>query len=265
MRGVFDTHHSHRAGARSAAARELCRHHGRIKAAIFKACHDRFLGRNRDRGVRVLEVGCGTSSDWSKWNRVRVDSFWGHDISPAAITQCRKRHSPVSARGPHYTIADACSVRDGQRLLCESGGSFDVVSCTFALNHCFGDQRGDVAMDHICRMCTDDGEIILIFPARDAVLGALSKGAIKNDIFEMRRGANDDTVVFHQYGSTPCMVEPTLDTSRVRAELFVRGFGDLLVDAPLTTVARDLAVASGSSPVFPSGIYHVIVARKRLR
>lgn len=265
MHGVFDNHHSQRTAARSPAARELCRYHNRIKTAVFRACHERFRGRAPDRGVRVLEVGCGTSSDWSKWSRVRVAAFWGQDISPAAIEQCRKRHPYMSARGPHYTIADACSARDGPRLLHRTGGSFDVVSCTFALNHCFGEQRGDVAVDHICRMCADDGEIVLIFPARGAVLRALARGAIKNDIFEMRRGVDDNTVVFHQYGSTPCMVEPTLAASRVRAELAERGFGDFLVDAPLTAVAGDLGVATDSShdAGFPSGIHHVIIARKR--
>jgi SAM-dependent methyltransferase len=256
--GVFERHHARRGAAargaarRGAAARDVCRAHNRVKSQLFEGCQRRFRAR-ATRGIRVLEVGCGTSSDWPKWGRVPVELFCGYDVSPAAVAECARRYPSVSRRGPHYTVASACSARDRRRLVDTTGGCFDVVTCTFALNHCFGTDGG-VAMDHLCQLCAPEGEVVAIFPERAAVLHMLRDGPVKTDVFEMRRTSDDHSVVFHQYGSTPCMVEPTLAASRVRAELRVRGFDDFLVDAPLTDVA--------SSGHILSQIHHVLVARR---
>ena len=105
------------------------------------------------RGLRVLNVGCGTGGFNAAAERAGATT-WGIDTEPDAIAICALRRRP--APGARYALAaaEALPLRDG---------SFDLVYCLSTLEHV---ADVDAAVAEMVRVLCPGGAVMLYAPNR---------------------------------------------------------------------------------------------------
>jgi mRNA (guanine-N7-)-methyltransferase len=118
-----------RAGGGGGERSRLQRFHNDAKRAL--------LGLFVRPGDRLLDLACGRGGDVHKWRALRAGSVLGLDVSGASIEEARAR---CAARGDDDgRIRFRCADLKCPRGLAEIRGTFDVVTCMFALHYFCGD------------------------------------------------------------------------------------------------------------------------------
>lgn len=119
----------------NAAARETPEQRRQSAHLHLRRCHNQLkmglMQQWSPRPRHVLDLACGKGGDVSKWGRLRAESYVGVDVADDALTVARQRYAHV-AMPQHYvhaTILDPLPT-----------GSYDVISCQFAM-HYFGGQQ----------------------------------------------------------------------------------------------------------------------------
>lgn len=110
---------------------QLRKFHNEVKLLLLK--------RFAKKGNNLLDIGCGSGGDMWKWDDVKLKYVHGLDVTPESITRAQNRYIEMCrSRGPRQT--EWCfEVNDqiGKLWRCSSPGTYDVVSCMFALNYFF--------------------------------------------------------------------------------------------------------------------------------
>jgi len=125
--------------------------------ARLRALERAFDAVNRSlKGVRVLEVGCGTGFYTDYCARQEVSDYVGLDVTSISVTTLRQRY-------PQFTFFQTDVTRESPHLEL----TFDVVLVADVLFHIVEDKDFCAAVRNICGWVATEGVLILsdIFPS----------------------------------------------------------------------------------------------------
>lgn len=134
----------------------LKKYHNEVKRAL--------LQKYTSPGDRLLDVACGRGGDIPKWLSLKLGRVKGLDVSEAEIGEARHRwaHWKQKIPGPTECTFEARDALDLQ----ERDGSYNVVTCMFALHYFWG--------------CRDHAERLLGLVADTLVTGGTFVGTVVN-------------------------------------------------------------------------------------
>lgn len=113
-------------------------------------CVERALAGVRLRGLRVLDVGCGTGF-FTEWYHGQGARVIGVDIAKVGVDRLRRRF-------PHakFRVADV-----GDTSFEHVGGSFDILNVIDVLYHIVDDRRFERALHNLASRCRPGGRLLL--------------------------------------------------------------------------------------------------------
>ena len=155
IREHYDTHAANTSTKEERArgiAAPLKRYHNQIKRHLL-----RVFAKNAE---RLLDVACGRGGDLAKWDASGVNYVLGLDISPREIEEARRRYQEGSFRPTcHFEVCSTLATAPW------TFGTFDVVSCMFALHYfCSSEDILKHIFKNICSSLNTGGYLIITVP-----------------------------------------------------------------------------------------------------
>ncbi|XP_076864469.1 mRNA cap guanine-N(7) methyltransferase [Brachyhypopomus gauderio] len=157
------------------------------------------------RGVSVLDLGCGKGGDLLKWRKARISRLVCTDIAAVSVEQCRQRYNDMKRRsypGERLFSAEFITADCAKEVLSEKLSDpelrFDVCSCQFVYHYSFESQeQADTMLKNACENLRPGGFFIGTTPdAYELVkrLEASDSNSFGNEVYR---------VTFQQKGAYP--------------------------------------------------------------
>lgn len=127
----------------------------------------------------LLDLACGRGGDLHKWRALGIPRVLGVDVSEHSLEEARARTAKVGA--PYaFRRADLCRSVD-------LGGTFDVVTCMFALHYFFESERtAHALMETVARHLKPGGAFLGIVPDAERVVELVKNGPFRNGVVAVR-------------------------------------------------------------------------------
>lgn len=142
----------------------------------------------------VLDLACGKGGDLPKWKEARVGAYCGVDVALRSVrSDARSRYNLGKHKFPAALFVADCFGADLPRALLPAFGTFDVVSCQFALHYAFATEaRARRAIANVAALLRPGGVFVGTTADADALVRKLraARGArFGNDVYSVSFGA----------------------------------------------------------------------------
>lgn len=125
-----------------------------------------------ERGLRVLDMGCGKGGDLMKWDKASIASYTGIDLAEISIDQARGRYTKM--RNPRFSAefhAFDCFGLPLTQLLPPGRRDFDVVSMQFCLHYAFeSEAKARQMLSNVACSLSRGGKFLGTIPSSDAII-----------------------------------------------------------------------------------------------
>lgn len=151
-----------------------------------------FTPRDRDRDIKVLDMGCGKGGDLMKWDKANISSYTGIDLAEVSIDQARGRYQKM--RNPRFWAdfyAFDCFGQPLAQLLPPDRRMYDIVSMQFCLHYAFeSESKARQMLSNVACSLPRGGKFLGTIPSSDAIIShieKLSEGSKEwgNDIYRV--------------------------------------------------------------------------------
>lgn len=195
------------------------------------------------KGCALLDIACGRGGDIAKWFDLRLGSVKGIDISHAEIEEAGKRFDYWQTRNPNSKLKCTFEAMDALDLN-EVPGSYDVVSCMFALHYFWGCQDHAERLLGLVAECLRPGGYFLgTLPDADAVR---SLGDYKGDLLSLQPLWTEDSEFGMAYA---CSLGDTVVTGHATEYLVSK----LSLERLAAIVGMELVAYDEFAPHYPEG------------
>lgn len=93
-------------------------------------------------GVRVLDLCSGKGGDLQKWTRAPASSYVACDTAEVSVRQALRRYNDLARRPfPATFLVGDCFATDVLSYIDGGAGTFDIVSCQFAVHYAFENEE----------------------------------------------------------------------------------------------------------------------------
>lgn len=93
-------------------------------------------------GARVLDLCSGKGGDLQKWTRAQASSYVACDTAEVSVQQALRRYNDLGRRPfPATFLVGDCFAKDVLSYIDDGVGTFDIVSCQFAVHYAFENEE----------------------------------------------------------------------------------------------------------------------------
>lgn len=151
-----------------------------IKAVLIKESIKWIVGRDKGKGLCVLDFAGGKGGDLNKWAQSDVAEYVCADIASESIAEAKRRYDSRANQfrfHARFIVADCFGSRCGEWM--PSGDlAFDIISCQFALHYAFATQdRAQSALSNVAAMLRPGGVFIGTIPNANRVVKRLREAS----------------------------------------------------------------------------------------
>ena len=130
-----------------------------------------------ERGLHVLDMGCGKGGDLMKWDKAQIASYTGIDLAEVSIDQARGRYRNMrNARFPADFYAFDCFSQPLTQLLPPDRRTYDIVSMQFCMHYAFETEaRARQTLSNVACSLPRGGKFIGTIPSSDEIIRHINK------------------------------------------------------------------------------------------
>ncbi|KAM9308328.1 mRNA cap guanine-N(7) methyltransferase [Gastrophryne carolinensis] len=137
-----------------------------MKSALIGEFLDR-VRMKKNKGISVLDLGCGKGGDLLKWKKGRIDKIVCTDIAEISVQQCEQRYNDMKSRGgSEYIFKAEFVTADSTKELLSTKlknpeMTFDICSCQFVYHYSFETyEQADTMLRNACERLSPGGYFI---------------------------------------------------------------------------------------------------------
>ena len=175
----------------------LRNYHNWIKSVLINKYTDEVKKNYRERNPRgflkisVLDLGCGTGGDITKWVPNRISYYLGMDVSKTAVEKAHERWEKIAKQklpADFINVGGAAKESAFFRNI-DDNIYFDLVSSQFVIHYMFSKQSDvENLFKNISKRLCKDGYFICSIPDADVMVKRIRSKGVKNENGELVLG-----------------------------------------------------------------------------